>query len=225
MLPMTALLYTAELDLADEDIRPFLDWYAYRHAPDLFPIGFMSCACYRTAGTDMNLFDIYEIPSHAVFSAPGYGRMNARDPYAGPLLEKRRNKAHTIYEQIELPAGAPGAEPGLDADWITVARFDAPGELGGLAATLTEGGPDWSGAVGLSRARLGIRTENHPVYTTFRPRCMLVLEWSRQAPAGEDLRERLARRMNMPEASLDVFSATRLYPWPTSPDGSAGTDG
>jgi len=93
---MTALLYTAELDLADADVRPFLDWYAYRHVPDLFPLGFVSCACYRTSGADMNLFDIYEIPSHEVFSAPGYRRMNERDPYAARILEKRRNKAHTI---------------------------------------------------------------------------------------------------------------------------------
>ena len=43
----TPLLYTAELDLADADIEPFLEWYAYRHAPDVYEVGLLTCSCYR----------------------------------------------------------------------------------------------------------------------------------------------------------------------------------
>ena len=68
---MTSLLYTAELDLAEPDVKPFLDWYAYRHAPDLVPLGFGSSACYGATGGDMNLFDIYEIPNHDIFFQSG----------------------------------------------------------------------------------------------------------------------------------------------------------
>ena len=67
VMPLSSLLYTAELDLAEPDIKPFLDWYAYRHAPDLVPLGFESSACYGTTGGDMNLFDIYEIPNRDLF--------------------------------------------------------------------------------------------------------------------------------------------------------------
>ena len=110
---MTSLIYTAELDLAEPDMKPFLDWYAYRHAPDLVPLGFESSACYTTTGGDMNLFDIYEIPNHDLFSGAGYRRMNERDKYAAAILQKRRNKAHTIYRQHDLKAS--DTERRLDA--------------------------------------------------------------------------------------------------------------
>src|SRR3954462_196919 len=101
--PLNSLLYTAQLDLAQPDLKPFLDWYAYRHAPDLVPLGFQSSACYATTGGDMNLFDIYEIPGNEIFANPDYRRMSVRDTYAPPILAKRRNKAHTIYRQHSLP--------------------------------------------------------------------------------------------------------------------------
>ena len=109
-MPLSSLLYTAELDLAEPDIKPFLDWYAYRHAPDLVPLGFESSACYGTTGGDMNLFDIYEIPNRDLFFGAGYRRMNERDKYAAPILEKRRNKAHTIYRQHHVEGLSPDAD-------------------------------------------------------------------------------------------------------------------
>ena len=75
---MTSLLYTAELDLEEGDIKPFLDWYAYRHAPDLVPLGFESSACYSTIGGDMNLFDIYEIPNRDTVIQSASSRSRAR---------------------------------------------------------------------------------------------------------------------------------------------------
>src|SRR5690606_35392384 len=95
----TPLLYTAELDLADGDIEPFLQWYAYRHAPDVYQVGIRTCTCYRVSGGDMNLFDLYELPDWALFETERYRGMADRDPYMAPLMQKRRNKAHTIYDQ------------------------------------------------------------------------------------------------------------------------------
>jgi hypothetical protein len=143
---MTSLLYTAELDLAEGDIKPFLDWYAYRHAPDLVPLGFESSACYGTTGGDMNLFDIYEIPNRDLFYGAGYRRMNERDTYAAPILASRRNKAHTIYAQHRLDIGGLSAGGRLDADWITVSRFDSAADTDALAAVLSGHAGAWSDA-------------------------------------------------------------------------------
>lgn len=95
---MTPLLYTAELDLDEADVPAFLDWYAYRHAPDVYVVGLLTCACYRVHGGDMNLFDIYELPTTALFETARYQGLGAADPYMAPLMAKRRNKAHTLYE-------------------------------------------------------------------------------------------------------------------------------
>ena len=82
--------------LAEPDIEPFLRWYAYRHAPDVFRAGFSTCACYRTDDGGMNLFDIYEIPSSSLFEAPYYRGMRGRDPYMDALMAKRRNSTPNL---------------------------------------------------------------------------------------------------------------------------------
>ena len=216
---MTSLLYTAELDLAQGDVRPFLDWYAYRHAPDLVPLGFESSACYGTTGGDMNLFDIYEIPSHDLFYGAGYRRMNERDGYATPILEKRRNKAHTIYAQHPLDIGALSTCDRLDADWITVTRFDSAADTDALAAVLSGHAEEWRDA-GIAAVRFGSRTTDHPVYTTIRPRFMLLLEWQRRPAAGGALIERVTQAIDR-KGSVSrqiTFEGHRIYPWPDDED-------
>jgi hypothetical protein len=210
---MTSLLYTAELDLAEPDIKPFLDWYAYRHAPDLVPLGFKSSACYGTSGGDMNLFDIYEIPNHDLFSSAGYRRMNELDKYAAAILEKRRNKAHTIYRQHDLKGSDAGSR--LDADWITVSRFDSAAEADAIVAVLDSHAEDLSRA-GVGAVRFGSRTTDHPVYTTSRPHLMLLLEWQGRPSGGSALIEKLTRKI---EAAGSIsrqitFEGHRIYPWP-----------
>jgi hypothetical protein len=211
---MKSLLYTAELDLAEPDMAPFLDWYAGRHAPDLYPIGFRSCACYRTDDPAMNLFDIYEISGHDIFTGAAYARLKRRDPYAAGIEGRRRNKAHTIYEQFEAFAGSVAEDPSLDEDWIVTLRFDAADDPAALSARL--GGVVKNAlARGCSRARLGVRTTDHPMYTTTRPRYMLLLEAERQPePAiATALREHLTGFAS----NVIGFTGHRLYPWPTIP--------
>lgn len=213
---MASLLYTAELDLAEADIQPFLDWYAYRHAPDLVPLGFQSSACYRTTGGDMNLFDIYEIPNHAIFSDAGYARMNARDGYAAAILAKRRNKAHTLYEQHELTLDGLAPPGRLDADWIAVFRFDSAIDASAVADLLA--GEDWSGA-GIDMIRLGTRTTDHPIYTTDRPRFILSLESRRRPARAQATIERLMQKIDAkaPISRKLSFEGHRIYPWPDRP--------
>ncbi len=217
---MASLLYTAELDLAEPDIRPFLDWYAYRHAPDLVPLGFQSSACYRTTGGDMNLFDIYEIPNHAIFAGAGYQRMNARDEYAAAILARRRNKAHTIYEQHPLSLKELAPQGRLDADWIAVLRFDSAVEAGTVAELLA--GEDWHGS-GIDMIRLGTRTTDHPVYTTDRPRFILSLEGQCRPAGVQATIERLLQDIGAkaPLSRKLNFEGQRIYPWPDRPASAA----
>ena len=214
-MPLSSLLYTAELDLAEPDIKPFLDWYAYRHAPDLVPLGFESSACYGTTGGDVNLFDIYEIPNHDLFYGVGYRRMNERDNYAAPILEKRRNKAHTIYRQHHVDGLSPDAAVRLDADWITVTRFDSSVEADGIARALSAQADAWH-RQNVAVVRLGSRTTDHPVYTTTRPHFMVLAEWQGPPAAGTALVESLTRSLAA-EGTVSrqiTFEGHRIYPWP-----------
>lgn len=197
---MQPLLYTAELDLAEADVRPFLDWYAYRHAPDVYEVGLLSCTCYRVFGGDMNLFDLYELPDWSLFETPRYQGMRGRDPYMGPLMEKRRNKAHTVYEQRLI--SPPADPPSLGADWIMVGRFDATEDQD------TEVMRALGAARGARRVRYATRGKDHPRNPTFRPRCMVVTEWS--ARPTLDLKGLLP-------AGADCFVGHRVYPWPDNP--------
>ena len=211
---MKSLLYTAELDLAEPDMKPFLDWYANRHAPDLFPIGFKSCACYRTDDDRMNLFDIYEIEGHGIFAGAGYARLKVRDKYAAPIESTRRNKAHTIYEQFEGFPGSPSQDPSLDADWVVAARFDTP-EPPDIVTAKLRSPIEKMLSGGVVRARLGIRTTDHPVYTTTRPQFMVFLEADARPEAS--VAEELVGRLGTFCSNVICFSGHRLYPWPTTP--------
>ena len=214
-MPLSSLLYTAELDLAEPDIKPFLDWYAYRHAPDLVPLGFESSACYGATGGDMNLFDIYEIPNRDLFFGAGYRRMNERDKYAAPILAKRRNKAHTIYRQHHVEGLSPAADVRLDANWITVNRFDSSIAADDIARILSAQAGAWR-KENVTAVRFGSRTTDHPVYTTTRPHFMVLAEWGDRPVAGAPLIESLTRSLAA-ECAVSrqiTFEGHRIYPWP-----------
>src|SRR5215207_4110066 len=103
------ILYAAELALGEEDVRPFLDWYAYRHVPDLFACGFSVCSCYRAIEGDMKFLDLYKLPGRDVLAQPGYTRLGSRDGYAAAVLDKRIDKSNTLYLQRAVaPAGFGG---------------------------------------------------------------------------------------------------------------------
>jgi hypothetical protein len=159
----------------------------------------------------MNLFDLYEAPGWEIFEAPRYLAMRGRDPYMAPLMERRRNKAHTVYEQRLIVPSAEGAC--LGADWLSVFRFDAPAGADDAIADALSGG---IGGTVPARIRFARRTKDHPRNPTFRPRCMLVLEWP-ERPPGVDLLDLLRRRCGAAMTNEDTFVGRRLYPWPDRP--------
>ena len=209
------LLYTAELDLEEADIAPFLQWYAFRHAPDVYQVGFQSCTCYRVLDGDMALFDLYEMPVWSLFETPRYQAMRGRDPYMDELMTRRRNKAHTIYDQHLI---APDAEePCLDADWISVFRFAMPEELDdALVAVLARHQPLLE-ASGLKRVRFATRGQDHPRNPTFRPRCMVVAEWDARPPKDSGIPDLLFDVAGDAIAEDSAFVGQRVYPWPDRP--------
>jgi hypothetical protein len=213
------IIYTAELDYPQADLAHFADWYAYRHAPNLYEAGFRTCTCYRAVTGGMDVIDIYEAESAAVFDAPRYRAMGPKDPYVAEILTKRLDKAHTVYDQLLIaPPAPPGETPALDADWISLIRFAAATATDDrIAAWLGDGETARLFALGAKRLRFAQRTGDHPVYTTHRPRCLFLIEWPERPPRDADTQRRMSERFGNEISDVDTFVGYRLYPWPDKP--------
>ena len=118
------ILYIAEVDYPAEHSAPhgkWNDWYAHRHAPDLFKLGARSVSSYRSVVGGLAALNVYEIPDAAVFMTPAYKGMTPKDPYAIETreLSAGKRRAQTLYlERAVLPADGRT----LDADWIRGCR-------------------------------------------------------------------------------------------------------
>lgn len=206
------ILYTAELDLAESDLPAFSEWFANRHAADLYEAGMQVCSCYRAVEGGLAIIDIYEAASWSVFAGEAYGAIGVRDPYGPEILARRMNKAHTVYaNSTGLPRGAGGP---FRADWVALARFDATAEAEDtLRQALAHGAAEPLLAGGARRLRLVARTTDHPRNPTFRPRLMLLAEWDAQPSREAALDRWVDAQLGYTPASLDVFIGDRLYPW------------
>ncbi len=207
------IFYVAELDIGAADLPAFSAWYASRHAPDLFLLGFRSCTSYRALEGAMDVVDLYEADDWDILASEGYRRMKARDLHAKPACAGRTDFTHTVY--VHHPDHPARREARLDADFLTLARFGATPEAEArLAAWLAgEGGAQLAG-LGARRVRLLRRGRDHPTLKCRRPRCALVAEWDTAPPAEgrglAPLPPALAAALE-PDAH---FAGVRLYPWP-----------
>jgi hypothetical protein len=214
----TRKLYTSELDLPEEHIKSFFDWYAYRHAPDIYQIGFEVCTSYRAIEGDMAIFDLYEINTVDVFDTAKYRAVSANDPYSGRLLANRKAKAHSIYSQLYVAPEPEDMRPLLNCDWLRVDRFGA-GEITSdmLSAYLDGGEAERILLAGAKRIRLATRTKAGPKHVSHRPPYMLLSEWA-EKPAIADVGMRLATRFGSSISDQSAFVGYRLYPWADRPD-------
>lgn len=214
----TRKLYTSELDLPEEHIKPFFDWYAYRHAPDIYQIGFEVCTSYRAIEGDMAIFDLYEINTVDVFDTAKYRAVSANDPYSGPLLANRKAKAHSIYSQLYVAPEPEDTRPLLNCDWLRVDRFNA-GEVtsDAISEYLNSGEAERILLAGAKRIRLAMRTKAGPKHVSHRPPYMLLSEWA-DKPAVADIGTRLATTFGNSISDQSVFVGYRLYPWADRPD-------
>ena len=213
----TRKLYTSELDLAEEHIKPFFDWYAYRHAPDIYQIGFEICTSYRAIEGDMAIFDLYEINTVDVFDTAKYRAVSANDPYSGPLLANRKAKAHSIYAQLYVAPEPEDLRPLLNCDWLRVDRFNTVDTSGdGVCDYLDSGEAERILLAGAKRVRLAARTKAGPKHVSDRPTFMLLSEWAAK-PAIADIGTRLAKRFGKDISEQSTFVGYRMFPWPDDP--------
>jgi len=214
----TRKLYTSELDLADEHIKPFFDWYAYRHAPDIYQIGFEVCTSYRAVEGDMAIFDLYEINTVDVFDTAKYRAVSANDPYSGTLLANRKAKAHSIYAQLYVAPEPEDLRPLLNCDWLRVDRFNTVNTgVDGLCDYLDAGESERILLRGAKRVRLAARTKAGPKHVSDRPTFMVLSEWQ-EKPAITDIGTRLAKRFGNDVIDQSTFVGYRVYPWPDNPE-------
>ncbi|MCC6991528.1 MAG: hypothetical protein IT181_21185 [Acidobacteria bacterium] len=221
---MTArVLYTAENEYPPAEVGAFLEWYAYRHAPDILRLGFQSCATYRAVEGGFNLLGIYELASLAIFESPGYRNMQPRDPYRAGVAARTLKRAHTVYVQRALHPVEVAAElPALDTDWLAMLRFDA-------TAAVEDDIIGWFGAaqgprllgLGAKRLRIAHREGERPNSVTSRPRCLIVGEWSCRPPAGAEIWRELLAHFGSALQAVEYYAGRRAYPWPD--DGGAAT--
>ena len=206
-------LYTSELDIAEEQIDAFVNWYAFRHAPDIYQIGFDVCTCYRGTAGDMMILDLYEIDSVDIFDTPQYRTIAQTDPYSAAILAHRGKKAHTIYSQIFVAPEPVDARALLNADWISVERFEFAGpDKDALLAYLDSGEAERILLAGAKRVRLAARTKAGPKHVSNRPPWMLLVEWP-ERPSIADIGERLGACFGPAILDRSFFVGYRLYPW------------
>ncbi|MEO3474955.1 hypothetical protein AAFN86_24055 [Roseomonas sp. CAU 1739] len=207
------IIYVAELDIPAAALPPFYDWYAGRHAPDLYQLGFRTCTSYRGVEGSMDVIDVYEAANWDIVASEGYRRMKARDAHAAPACAGRTDWTHTIYEYND----AVGADrhPLLDADWITMARFagDEAAE-DALAAWLLQEGEAAYQALGARSVRLLHRGRDHPTLKSRRARCALLAEWAVEPPASGRGMSTLPGHLLAMLSPDAAFMGYRLYPWP-----------
>jgi hypothetical protein len=208
-----AIIYVAELDITPAELPVFSAWYAGRHAPDLYQLGFRTCTSYRGVEGGMDVIDLYEAAAWDIVASEDYRRMKARDAHAAPACAGRTDWTHTIYNyNALLPAGR---HERLDADWISLARFDATPEAeAALAAWLLDAGEATYARMGARSVRLLRRGRDHPTLKSRRARCALLAEWADEPPSASrglaPVPPILAGGLRPDES----FAGFRLYPWP-----------
>ena len=214
------ILYSAELELPEEDIPAFNAWFAGRHAADLYQAGFDVCTCYRAVRGGMTLIDFYEAPDASLFEAEAYRKIGPADVYGPPLMAKRLDKAHTVYTyRAGAPAGAAAdsAAP-FHADWVAFARFAAsPTDATRLAAAIEGAAGERLIAAGVRRVRLAERGPDHPRNPTHRPAYIVIAEWDDEPPDAADIGRFVTSQIST--SGLDSFVGYRIYPWPDKPRG------
>jgi hypothetical protein len=212
-------LYTSELDLPEERLYDFVRWYAFRHAPDIYQIGFHTCTSYRGIAGDMKVLDLYEIDSVDIFDTPQYRTIGTSDPYFTDILSHRTDKAHGIHTQVHIVPPPVDGRALLNADWLQVERFDCAGaEQQDLIDYLErEGEAERILLAGAKRVRLSHRTKAGPKHASNRPRWLLLAEWPQQ-PSIDDIGRRLQTRFAGAISNPSCFVGYRLYPWPDRPE-------
>lgn len=208
---MIPLLYTSEMDLPPEDFRVFAQWFAGKHAPDLWESGFLTCSCFRavTPG-DVTLIDFYQIPSWDVLNQPPYTTLKGD---AGKTYVSGVNRwgASAIYDQQRIDEYQPEKCTFRLLGWITMLRYD--GDLAAIEAAL-QGAEATFRAAGALRARYSRHGRPHPRRPTrVRPEGALLLESETESQAMA-LLAALEAALPASASNVSSFVGHCVVPWP-----------
>jgi hypothetical protein len=127
--------------------------------------------------------DIYEIPP-GVLESEAYAAIGARDPEAGPMMERMADHTNTVYAE-ELAVGpAPAAPaPALSLVELDLAEAEAEAFVGWYEEQEAAG---QRRNPGFLRGRLCRQNGLHPRFPSPRPEWIAVTEWASPADARED---------------------------------------
>jgi hypothetical protein len=209
-----SIFYVVEIALPDKDLPEFAEWYATVHAPHLFQAGFNNCTSYLATSGGLSVVDIYQAADWSMFEAPAFARYRSivfAEPYRPPALAEIQNTRTVYLHHAGTPLPLRDPDAPLDADWVSIWRFDGDASLEERVAAWLAA--DGIAALGADQARLLHRGQDAPTGTSFRPALALVLEWSHRPPGDAAL---LAVLPDWLKPSIDPaqgFTGRRLYPW------------
>lgn len=214
------IFYTSEVDYSGGGLTDFIDWFAGRHAADLFKSGFYTCACYTALEGEYTIIDTYQAHTWDVFLSPGY-KARDKDPYAKARVSPKKRGDNTVWAYSALSTDIAGnpLQP-IDSDWISFLRFEAD-------AASEKAVAEWLQAHEIPRlraqgagvVRLVHRTKDRPIGDrSTRPRCAILTEWERKPPSLADLLKGLSGQLRRELTAADGFVGVRVYPWPDHPE-------
>lgn len=211
--PLKNILYTVELDLPSDSFGEIINWNAFRHVPDMYKCRGTTVALYLPITSGAQMMNIYEFPHFDCFTSRDY---EAIAGYLGPLMEKRTNVATATYQQ--RPIDSVGQPPRLDADWVSVTRFDtSDGALEEVARRIREYEKKGSFGDRLKGLRLARRSVDRPGASSDRPNTMVLAEWLSRPVPNTSLADLLGVAFPGKISHASEYVAFRACPWPNDP--------
>lgn len=160
LAPHTAAVYAARMDVDDDFLERFEQWYRDKHGPDLLRSGFFSCVAYHAIVGSPLVHNLYHIPSADIFESPKYqsARTPVEDPQRPEVLSHVSNRSNTPYRQA-ITEGVSSASPivaefvvGIECSTVSP-DDDALGHVEAFARSLAPAVQAW---------RLCVRDGIHP---------------------------------------------------------------
>lgn len=182
------LIYIVRANLPDDFLDEHHDWYARKHAPDVVGAGFTSARGYDSPIVP-KMWNIYEVPSVAVFASDAYNNSHKNDPFVAVAVKKLIGRTVSVYTQTAC-MGADGKKlpsvPTLYGPGLSSLRFDSGASAADVESWFQETVvKKLVGSKGLKSIRLWEQREAHPKWASTEPRFTVAVEWESDK-AAED---------------------------------------
>jgi hypothetical protein len=183
------LIYIVRADMPDDFLDEHHEWYARKHAPDVVGAGFTSARGYD-APEKPRMWNIYEVPSVAVFSSDTYNNSHKNDPFVAVAVTKLVGRTVSVYTQLAC-LGADRKSilpvPTLYGPGLSLMRFDTEADAGKVGNWFNDAIVAKLPAASRPRTvRLWEQREQHPKWASTEPRWGVAAEWAsdREAEAS-----------------------------------------